>query len=111
MKNYLNWGRDPLDELVEAIHHLSFVLAVGQGIPVVPKSDKIAAQVAESDYRAMLKKMALDSYSEGIDTALDGLKMSFEKAIEAGHDGMLLADALKLIETFREICKTNIAKA
>lgn len=34
MKNYLNWGRDPLDELVEAIHHLSFVLAVGQGSSV-----------------------------------------------------------------------------
>lgn len=38
MKNYLNWN-NPLEELVEAIHHLSFVLAVGQNSDGITKQD------------------------------------------------------------------------
>ena len=39
MKNYLNWKDNPLEDLVEAIHHLSFVLAVGQNTGGVTKQD------------------------------------------------------------------------
>lgn len=50
--NYLNWNKNPLEELVEAIHHLSFVLAVGQGSGITKQDldnleNKIMAKLSQ----------------------------------------------------------------
>lgn len=78
------------------------VILNGQGIPIVPKSDKIAAKVAVSDAKASFKKAMLESFHSGMDTVAECLTTGFKKAIEAGHESIAIEDAIKLVaETVR----------
>ena len=86
------------------------VILNGQGIPVVPKSDAIAAKVAESDIKQLLKNSALFSFEQGIETVCDCMTNAYQKAKEAGHESLSLDDGLKLVEELRRICKENLKK-
>jgi hypothetical protein len=86
------------------------VILNSNGIPVVPKADKIAAEVAASDIRKAMLDAALSAYEQGIDTALDCMEKAYEKTINAGHESIALVDAIKLVGELRKICKEEIKK-
>lgn len=87
------------------------VILNGQGVPVVPKSDKIANDVANSDLRREVKTLALKSFSQGINCGIDAMKLAFEESIKAGHDVVTLGDCLKLLEELRKMVKSRIDQA
>lgn len=86
------------------------VILNGQGVPVVPQSDKIAAQVAESDIKAEFRKMALESFRQGVDTVCTALEVSFTKAREAGAPGFTPDQGIELVREMKRIVNESIDK-
>jgi hypothetical protein len=73
-----NWKKDPLEELVEAIHHLSFVLAVGQGSSVTKQDlnnleQNIMAKLSQIKQDVALVNTQLTEGLSEISTRLDEL--------------------------------------